>query len=106
MPSYVKNKPEDHRSVPTPEDYPYLRYTKGGKMPYGYQKCKDDPQLIEPIREVLDKLYEAYNYRPAVSWRQIIRWLTSTTGKTLSVEGFRRKYEREQKKIHESENKA
>lgn len=62
----------------------YLYLKRPGQLPWGYKPCRLDPQLIEPIPEQLDALRKALEYCEGSSYREVAKWLTAVTGRSIS----------------------
>jgi hypothetical protein len=59
------------------------------KIPYGYQANKDDPLLLEPIQEVVEKVSIALSYIDnGNSLRETARWLSEESGCSISHQGL------------------
>ena len=59
------------------------------KIPYGYQANKEDPLLLEPIQEVVDKVSVALSHLDnGHSLREIARWLSGESDHPISHQGL------------------
>lgn len=57
-------------------------------MPWGYEDCPSDPQLIKPIASELDLLKQAYEYLNVSSYAEVAKWLTAASGRYISNVGL------------------
>ena len=72
------------------KEYTY-KLKKGRTIPFGYQLCADDPELLEPIPAELDALGEALKYlKNGHPYREVAAWLTKKTGRSISHVGLRK----------------
>ena len=62
---------------------------KARTIPFGY-KLADDPDYIEPVQEELDALEEAKQYLNNCSYREVARWLTQKTGRSITHTGLKK----------------
>jgi len=62
---------------------------KARTIPFGY-KLSDDPDYIEPVQEELDALKEAKEYLNNCSYREVARWLSLKTGRSITHTGLRK----------------
>ena len=62
---------------------------KARTIPFGY-KLSADTNYIEPIQEELDALKEAKEYLNNCSYREVARWLTQKTGRTITHTGLKK----------------
>jgi len=62
---------------------------KARTIPFGY-KLSDDPNYLEPVQEELDALKEAKEYLNNCSYREVARWLTQKTGRSITHTGLRK----------------
>ena len=58
-------------------------------VPFGY-KLSEDTNYIEPVEEELDALKEAKEYLNNCSYREVARWLTQKTGRSITHTGLRK----------------
>ena len=62
---------------------------KARTIPFGY-KLAEDTDYIEPVQEELDALEEAKQYLNNCSYREVARWLSLKTGRTITHTGLRK----------------
>ena len=62
---------------------------KARTIPFGY-KLSEDTNYIEPVEEELDALKEAKEYLNNCSYREVARWLTQKTGRTITHTGLKK----------------
>ena len=62
---------------------------KARTIPFGY-KLSEDTNYIEPVQEELDALKEAKEYLNNCSYREVARWLTQKTGRTITHTGLKK----------------
>jgi hypothetical protein len=62
---------------------------KARVIPFGY-KLSEDTNYIEPVQEELDALKEAKEYLNNCSYREVARWLTQKTGRTITHTGLKK----------------
>ena len=62
---------------------------KARTIPFGY-KLSEDTNYIEPVQEELDALKEAKEYLNNCSYREVARWLTQKTGRSITHTGLRK----------------
>ena len=62
---------------------------KARTVPFGY-KLSDDPDYIEPVQSELDALEEAKEYLNNCSYREVARWLSQKTGRTITHTGLKK----------------
>ena len=62
---------------------------KARTIPFGY-KLADDPDYIEPVQSELDALKEAKEYLNNCSYREVARWLTQKTGRSITHTGLKK----------------
>ena len=62
---------------------------KARTIPFGY-KLSEDTDYIEPVQEELDALKEAKEYLNNCSYREVARWLTQKTGRTITHTGLKK----------------
>lgn len=67
-------------------------------IPFGYKQSEEDSDLLLPIPEQLDMLEQAKKYTKQYSWREIANWLSSSTGRTISHEGLRKRLKNERQR--------
>lgn len=85
------------------EWYPIVRV--GRTIPFGYKQDENDPDILYPIPEELEALAKGKEFRSAgYSYRQIAAWLKTTTGRSISHTGLKKRYEQETKRRTASAN--
>ena len=62
---------------------------KARVIPFGY-KLADDTHYIEPVQEELDALREAKEYLNNCSYREVARWLSQKTNRSITHTGLRK----------------
>ena len=62
---------------------------KARTIPFGY-KLSEDTNYIEPVQEELDALEEAKEYLNNCSYREVARWLTQKTSRTITHTGLKK----------------
>ena len=62
---------------------------KARTIPFGY-KLADDTDYIEPVESELDALKEAKEYLNNCSYREVARWLTQKTGRSITHTGLKK----------------
>ena len=62
---------------------------KARTIPFGY-KLSEDTDYIEPVQEELDALEEAKEYLNNCSYREVARWVTQKTGRTITHTGLKK----------------
>jgi hypothetical protein len=80
--------------VITPGPYEYgLRWRPlsraGSVIPWGYKQDPDNPDILWPIPEMLEKLEEAKIYLGTHGFRPVAEWLSQETGVNISPAGLR-----------------
>jgi len=65
-------------------------------VPFGYVQSLEDPDVLEPIQNELDKLEMARNYVKQYSYREVANWLTKQTDRYISHVGLRKRLQHEQ----------
>ena len=78
---------------------------KARTVPFGY-KLSDDPGYIEPVQSELDALEEAKEYLNNCSYREVARWLTLKTGRTITHTGLRKIINNRWTSHHLNQNKT
>ncbi len=63
----------------------------------GYED-KEDPHILNPIPDQLDKLEMAKKYLKQYSYREVANWLTTNTGRSISHVGLRKRLDNEQRR--------
>ena len=67
-------------------------------IPFGYIKNNEDPNLLNPVQNELDKLEMARKYVNQYSYREVANWLTKETGRYISHVGLRKRLQNEQQR--------
>jgi|TARA_R100000479_G_C6355562_1_gene190958 hypothetical protein len=67
-------------------------------VPFGYKQNEEDPDILEPIPDQLDKLEMARKYVNQYSYREVANWLSKNTGRKISHVGLRKRLENERKR--------
>ena len=62
---------------------------KARTIPFGY-KLAEDTDYIEPVQEELDALEEAKQYLNNCSYREVAKWLSLKTGRSITHTGLRK----------------
>ena len=62
---------------------------KARTIPFGY-KLADDTNYIEPVQEELDALKEAKEYLNNCSYREVARWLSQKTNRSITHTGLKK----------------
>ena len=62
---------------------------KARVIPFGY-KLAGDTNYIEPVQEELDALREAKEYLNNCSYREVARWLSQKTNRSITHTGLRK----------------
>lgn len=57
---------------------------KARVIPFGYVLDEHDKKLLQPVPKELDALEQAMKYMRSSSYREVCRWLVSTTGRSIS----------------------
>ena len=73
----------------TPTKYtgrPVVR--KSRQIPFGYEADPNDDTILLPIQEQLDVLLEAKEYLKTCSYREVSRWLSAKTGRTITYQAL------------------
>lgn len=73
-------------------------------IPFGYEQSTEDPDLLLPIPEQLDMLEQAKKYTKQYSWREIANWLSSSTGRSISHEGLRKRLHNERQRKNKAKS--
>ena len=77
---------------------------KARVIPFGY-KLADDTNYIEPVQEELDALEEAKQYLNNCSYREVARWLSQKTGRSITHTGLRKIIDKRWTSHHLNQNK-
>jgi hypothetical protein len=72
------------------KEYTY-KIKRGRTIPFGYELCEDDPELLKPIPAELDALAQALKYlKDGHPYREVATWLSKKTGRSISHVGLRK----------------
>jgi len=77
---------------------------KARVIPFGY-KLADDTNYIQPVQEELDALEEAKEYLNNCSYREVARWLSLKTGRSITHTGLRKIIDKRWTSHHLNQNK-
>lgn len=66
--------------------------------PYGYKKIEGDDKHWEAVPLELEALEKAREYCKTCSYREVARWLTQVTGRSISGAGLYQRLQREYKR--------
>ena len=61
---------------------------KSRQIPFGYKADPNDDTILLPIQEQLDALLEAKEYLKTCSYREVSRWLSAKTGRTITYQAL------------------
>ena len=61
---------------------------KSRQIPFGYEADPNDDTILLPIQEQLDALLEAKEYLKTCSYREVSRWLSAKTGRTITYQAL------------------
>ena len=61
---------------------------KSRQIPFGYEADPNDNTILLPIQEQLDALLEAKEYLKTCSYREVSRWLSAKTGRTITYQAL------------------
>lgn len=64
------------------------RPKKSKTIPFGYSLSPYDPKLLLPIPDELDALLDAFFYLRTCSYRKVVNWLVTKTGRKISDVGL------------------
>ena len=67
-------------------------------IPFGYVQDEDDPYILNPVQDELDKLELARKHIKQYSYREVANWLTTKTGRTISHVGLRKRLQNEKQR--------
>ena len=67
-------------------------------LPFGYVQDEQDPDLLQPVQNELDKLEMARDYLKQYSYREVANWLTTQTGRYISHVGLRKRVANERQR--------
>ena len=66
-------------------------------VPFGYKLNEEDPDILDPIPDELNKLKQAQNYLKQYSYREVANWLSTNTGRSISHVGLMKRLTNEQR---------
>ena len=78
---------------------------KARVIPFGY-KLSDDTDYIQPVQEELDALEEAKEYLNNCSYREVARWLSQKTNRSITHTGLRKIINKRWTSHHLNQNKT
>jgi DNA repair exonuclease SbcCD ATPase subunit len=84
------------------EWYPVIRV--GRHVPFGYEQDKEDDMLLIPIPEELELLEKAKKFLKDYSVRQVAKWLSDQSGRSISHVGLYKRVRMEEKRRRASSN--
>jgi len=67
-------------------------------IPFGYVQDEQDPDLLQPVQNELDKLEMARDYLKQYSYREVANWLTTQTQRYISHVGLRKRVANERQR--------
>ena len=67
-------------------------------VPFAYEPDNNDPYILQPIPNELDKLEMARDYLKQYSYREVANWLTTQTGRYISHVGLRKRVANERQR--------
>jgi hypothetical protein len=71
-------------------------------IPFGYIQDEQDPDLLQPVQNELDKLEMARDYLKQYSFREVSNWLSTQTGRYISHVGLRKRVENERQRKNQA----
>ena len=71
-------------------------------IPFGYVQDEQDPDLLQPVQNELDKLEMARDYLKQYSFREVANWLSTQTGRYISHVGLRKRVENERQRKNQA----
>ena len=71
-------------------------------LPFGYVQDEQDPDLLQPVQNELDKLEMARDYLKQYSYREVANWLTTQTERYISHVGLRKRVENERQRKNQA----
>ena len=71
-------------------------------LPFGYVQDEQDPDLLQPVQNELDKLEMARDYLKQYSYTEVSHWLTRNTGRYISHVGLRKRLENEKRRNNQA----
>ena len=66
-------------------------------VPFGYKTNEEDPDILDPIPDELNKLQQAKKYLNQYSYREVANWLSTNTGRSISHVGLMKRLTNEQR---------
>ena len=66
-------------------------------VPFGYKLNEEDPDILDPIPDELNKLQQAKKYLKQYSYREVANWLSTNTGRSISHVGLMKRLTNEQR---------
>ena len=66
-------------------------------VPFGYKVNEEDPDILDPIPDELNKLQQAKKYLNQYSYREVANWLSTNTGRSISHVGLMKRLNNEQR---------
>ena len=67
-------------------------------IPFGYVQNEHDPDILDPVFLELEALDLARQYVKEYSYREVARWLSDKTGRSISHVGLRKRVNTERKR--------
>tara|TARA_R100000773_G_scaffold34832_1_gene29823 strand:- start:174 stop:587 length:414 start_codon:yes stop_codon:yes gene_type:complete len=71
-------------------------------IPFGYIQDEKDSDLLQPVKNELDKLEMARDYLKQYSYREVANWLTTQTGRYISHVGLRKRVANERQRKNQA----
>ena len=71
-------------------------------IPFGYVQDEQDPDLLQPVQNELDKLEMARDYLKQYSYREVANWLTTQTQRYISHVGLRKRVANERQRKNQA----
>ena len=72
-------------------------------IPFGYVQNEHDPDILDPVFLELEALDLARQYVKEYSYREVARWLSDKTGRSISHVGLRKRVQIEKKRKGKAE---
>jgi len=66
-------------------------------VPFGYKANEEDPDILDPIPDELNKLQQAKKYLNQYSYREVANWLSTNTGRSISHVGLMKRLTNERR---------
>ena len=66
-------------------------------VPFGYKTNEEDPDILDPIPDELNKLQQAKKYLSQYSYREVANWLSTNTGRSISHVGLMKRLTNERR---------